>query len=231
MASKLALLAGAAGVGLSSHFSRRHNINDGKLDYEILGENYFSAADEPWVDAGCTAVEIEAPADEVWARIKQMGQNKAGFYSFEGVQRLLTLDVRNHYEIHPEWQTLNPGDFIYMHQPPHGYGLEVLAIDDEKRQMTALSDSRRHAFAEGGKFLKPVGLSHFAFTWSFSVIELDEGRSKLVTKMKLSCAPFNAVTKLAMVPLMSGHDLMQARQCDLIKQVCEGRLDYDARHK
>lgn len=70
-------------------------------------------------DSGIT---IDAPAERVWAQVKQSGQTQAGWYSFDWLERLFTFDIHNHYDIHPEWQNLKPGDFQWFHQAPLSIG-------------------------------------------------------------------------------------------------------------
>ena len=61
------------------------------------------------------AITIEAPAEEVWPWIVQMGSGRAGFYTHEWVERLLGVtyaDGHSSDRIHPEWQELHVGDRV-----------------------------------------------------------------------------------------------------------------------
>jgi hypothetical protein len=58
------------------------------------------------------AVTIEAPPEEVWRWLVQLGQDRAGFYSYDWLERIFLADVHNVYEIRPEWQQRAGGDFI-----------------------------------------------------------------------------------------------------------------------
>ncbi|MGY1617088.1 hypothetical protein ACI797_10120 [Geodermatophilus sp. SYSU D00691] len=68
----------------------------------------------------CTrAITIDAPPEQVWPWLVQMGIHRAGFYTHDRLERLL---FRARYaegrhsatRIHPELQDLAPGDRIYM---------------------------------------------------------------------------------------------------------------------
>jgi hypothetical protein len=48
----------------------------------------------------------------VWPWLVQMGQGRAGFYSQDGLERLVGGDIRNVDEIGPEWQQLTVGDLV-----------------------------------------------------------------------------------------------------------------------
>jgi hypothetical protein len=63
------------------------------------------------------AVTIDAPPDEVWAWLVQLGQDRAGFYSYDWLERAFGADVHNVRQIRPEWQTRQMGDFVRATQP------------------------------------------------------------------------------------------------------------------
>jgi hypothetical protein len=61
------------------------------------------------------AITIDAPPDEVWPWLVQMGSRRAGFYTHEWVERLLFItyaDGHSATRIHPEWQELHVGDRV-----------------------------------------------------------------------------------------------------------------------
>jgi hypothetical protein len=61
------------------------------------------------------AITIDAPPEEVWPWLVQMGSGRAGFYTHEWVERLLFItyaDGHSSTRIHPEWQDLHLGDRV-----------------------------------------------------------------------------------------------------------------------
>lgn len=85
------------------------------------------------------AVTIDAPAEDVWVWLVQLGQDRAGFYSYDWLERAFGLDIRNVREVRPEWQTLRTGDVVRAAQPGYLGGLlgehpgwTVLALTPEK---------------------------------------------------------------------------------------------------
>jgi hypothetical protein len=61
------------------------------------------------------AITINAPPEEVWPWLVQMGSGRAGFYTHEWVERLLFItyaDGHSATSIHPEWQELHVGDKV-----------------------------------------------------------------------------------------------------------------------
>jgi hypothetical protein len=67
------------------------------------------------------AVTIDAPPAVVWTWLVQLGQDRAGFYSYDWLERAFLADVHNVYEIRPEWQQRSEGDFIRA-TPPNCFG-------------------------------------------------------------------------------------------------------------
>ena len=60
-------------------------------------------------------VTIDAPADEVWPWVAQLGQDRGGFYSYEWLENLAGCRMRNADRIHPEWQHREIGETVYLH--------------------------------------------------------------------------------------------------------------------
>jgi hypothetical protein len=60
------------------------------------------------------AINIDAPPQEVWSWIIQIGQDRAGFYSNDYLENLAGGDIHNVDEIRPEWQSRAVGDMVPM---------------------------------------------------------------------------------------------------------------------
>lgn len=58
------------------------------------------------------AVTIHAPAAEVWKWLVQIGQGRAGFYSYDWLENLAGIDIHSADRIEPAWQSLAEGDFV-----------------------------------------------------------------------------------------------------------------------
>jgi len=124
------------------------------------------------------AITIDAPRSDVWPWLVQIGQQRGGFYSYEGLENIIGCDIHNVMEIRPELQELRVGDTIRMHAT--GYGPEVMMLEPEQ------------ALVLGG----PPDASGTQTTWSFYLLDgpggttrlLERGRSKVGTgfRAKLS---------------------------------------------
>jgi hypothetical protein len=61
------------------------------------------------------AITIDAPAEEAWKWLVQIGQGRAGFYSYTVIENLMFSHMQNADEIHPEWQDVEQGDMVRTH--------------------------------------------------------------------------------------------------------------------
>ncbi len=79
------------------------------------------------VDVRATrGITIRAPAAAVWPWLLQFGLYRGGFYSYELLERLGGIDVRNVERIRPDLQSLVIGQKILLH--PTAPGLRVALI-------------------------------------------------------------------------------------------------------
>ncbi len=58
------------------------------------------------------AIEINAPSENVWPWIAQMGQGRGGFYSYEALENLTGMNIYNSDEILEEFQNPQIGELI-----------------------------------------------------------------------------------------------------------------------
>jgi len=58
------------------------------------------------------ATIINAPVEAIWPWLVQMGQDRAGFYSYDWLERLVGSGIHNANRIVPEWQHLAVGDLM-----------------------------------------------------------------------------------------------------------------------
>ena len=82
--------------------------------------------DDAWIGGAVTgtrAVTIDAPPQKVWPWLVQIGQDRAGFYSYTWLENLTLADIHNTLEIRPEWQVRQAKDFVRAVRPGYLFGL------------------------------------------------------------------------------------------------------------
>jgi len=83
------------------------------------------------VDVSATrAITIRAPVAEVWPWLVQFGLGRGGFHSYELLERLGGIDVRNVERVQPRLQSLEVGQEIILH--PSAPGLTVASIEPDE---------------------------------------------------------------------------------------------------
>lgn len=81
------------------------------------------------------AVTIRAPVDSVWPWLAQIGQDRAGFYSYDWLERVFGAQIRNADMVVPEWQNRKVGDLVRAVQPNYLGGLFGRELGFEVKQI------------------------------------------------------------------------------------------------
>jgi proline iminopeptidase len=148
----------------------------GATDAEVAGP-YPGAELVPGGERSATmAVTIDAPPDQVWPWLVQMGWGRGGWYSWDRLDNGSRPSAR---EVHPEWQDLAVGDYLKFWAPGRGVMdaykvavlepnrfLGLLGYSDLLGRTLDPEQSRPSAYLEG--------------LWGFRLNELSDRRTRLV---------------------------------------------------
>ena len=133
---------------------------------------------------------IEAPAEQVWPWLVQMGHDRAGMYSYEKLENLAGIKHRNADRIHPEWQHLAVGDEIRL--IPRGW----MGLSDGLAMPVA-------QLVEGETIVLQMR-PPLDGVWSFHVVARWEDRCRLLVRTRMRMrVPGQAVGAEAISPVMS----------------------------
>ncbi len=147
------------------------------------------------------ALTINAPPEEVWRWLIQIGQDRGGFYSLTFLENLVKADIHNRIEIRPEWQELKVGDLVRL-------------APSRKREGQGRDLACQVLAVEPPRFLYLKG-------WGAFVLEPDAGggstRFFIRGRNDLGLAARIAI-KLFLEPI---HFIMQRRMMLGIKEVAE----------
>ncbi|UXA18984.1 SRPBCC family protein [Mycobacterium sp. SMC-4] len=120
-------------------------------------------------------VWIEAPAEQVWPWLVQMGQDRGGLYSFEVLENAVGLQYRNADRIHHEWQDLAVGDSVRL--VPRGWLGLTDGVELTVTAITAPESIVLHA--------APPRLP-WEMVWSFHLLPRWEDRCRLLIRSRLA---------------------------------------------
>ena len=157
-----ALTAGCAGAAAAYVYAvrpwhLRWGATDEELSERLPGDGLVQ---HPNVEA-THAVTINAPVEEVWPWLVQIGQDRGGFYSYSWLENLAGCQLRNADRILPEFQRLKVGDTVRLH--PQAPPLPVLICERPK------------ALVLGNNMDYPG-------TWGFYLREVDERTTRLLIR-------------------------------------------------
>lgn len=133
------------------------------------------------------AVGIDAPPDEVWRWLVQIGQDRGGMYSYDAAENLIGLDIHSTDEIHERWQHLAAGDRVVLVPPGwaglrEGYSLPVARVEPGRALV-----------------LRQAPPEHpWNAVWSFVIVPDGAGRCRLLSRSRAERPPgaaLRAVTR------------------------------------
>lgn len=117
-------------------------------------------------DETTRAVTIEAPSNDVWPWIVQLGQGRGGFYSYTWLENLAGAGIHNVDQVIPELQDLEEGDSIRMVREDYWLQSPITSMTVER--------------IEPGRTLVLQG--HDGGTWTFHLDSVDEGTTRLIVR-------------------------------------------------
>jgi hypothetical protein len=165
-----ALAAGVAYTRLLNPRVKRWGATDEELGRSWPGDDYVS----PGARSRATrAITIDAPADAVRPWIAQLGQDRAGFYSYSVLENLVGADIHNLDYVVPEWQHRDVGDIVWLARSDHygGKGHQRVASIEPGRSMALTGESDWDSLQHGAKASN---------AWTFTVEPLDARTSRFV---------------------------------------------------
>ena len=177
---------------------------------------------EPHHMRGTLAVTVNAPHEKVWPYLAQLGQRRAGFYSFGWLERLFGFHIYNTFTAIDEWQNMYAGEYIFYHQA--GIGSEVKDVKPGE-YFTSLSDSRHPSTFQGAyAFIPPFKLTAFAWSWNFILEDLGNGKTRFFTRCDAVLEPFDGFRHaIAAFTLGIPSFVMCKGMLTTIKACAEGR--------
>jgi hypothetical protein len=116
--------------------------------------------------SGTMAVSVDAPPEDIWPWLVQIGYQRGGLYSYDWLDRLFGyLDRPSATRILPEFQALAVGDEIPLGRGPSW----PVAIVEPRRALV----------------LDMRNMGGFDWVWQFGLYKIDEKRTRLVSRSRV----------------------------------------------
>jgi len=168
------------------------------------------------------AVTIDRPAEQVWPWVVQIGHQRAGWYSYDWLHRLMGVagsvedESRSAEHIIPQLQDLQVGDVVEI-APDMGY--KVVDIQPERALVL-------HIAVEMGTFepFDPAGEppdEHFNSSWTWFLEERDANSSRLIVRIRVGYSPSVANALLVHGVMEPGSFVMERKTLLGIKRRAE----------
>jgi len=161
------------------------------------------------VEVFTRAVSVDAEPEAIWPWLVQFGLGKAGFYSYELLERVAGIPVRNVEEIMPEHQSLEVGDEIKLH--PNAPGIPVGKIEAGRHLCFGVAPEE-----EGAELPDPRR------SWSMYVEPQAKGGCRLVLRSCLEALRMPTLGKRVGLAVEVPVDfIMEQRMLRTIKRLAE----------
>lgn len=163
------------------------------------------------------AININAPPEAVWPWIVQLGQERAGFYSYTALENLAGCDMPNTKQIVPEWQQRSVGDTVWLATPKKfkGQARMVVAVVEPNRALalsTPADWKRRQSGDEGTDT-----------TWEFALQPKAGNTTRLLARLRYEAYPTFGKRVATFLFWEPAHFLMERKMLLTIKQLAEKR--------
>ncbi|RLB55589.1 MAG: hypothetical protein DRJ42_05800 [Deltaproteobacteria bacterium] len=198
-----ALLTGALATWpVSKRWLRDWGSEEGERRRSWAGDRLVSSNPEP----STRGIDIAAPAPVVWQWVVQFGLGRAGFYSYELLERLIGIPVTNLESIAPEFQSIAVGDEIKLH--PKAPGIPVAMVEP----------GASVCFGQAPGSEAPE--EHPGRSWSFYIQPIDDDSSRLIIR---GCfEPATSLVKRIAAAVEEPIDfVMEQRMLRTIKRLAE----------
>ena len=166
-------------------------------------------------------ITIKGTPDEIYPYFAQMGQRKAGFYSYDWLERLCGFGIYNTYELKPEWE-MRTGDFCFFHQ--NGMGMRIHSATPPY-SLVMITDSREpdHPLPEGAWEMFPVPKGKYvAWNWSFNMVPQENGTTRVLVRTHANWTNTNPFLNFALKHAFAlPSDIMDRKMLLTVKKLVE----------
>lgn len=210
MRTRTALLTalGAAGaLAVATGWPTRQGLTRSEAAVSLPGDLLLPTA----TIVADRAITIHAPADEVWPWLTQIGQDRAGFYSWTAVENAIGCEVTDVHELRPEWSERAVGDEVTL---APGMALRVAISSPGHALVLTTEGGRVPEEAEGSPTMQ------FDLTWAFVLV--DEGAST-VLHARERYLPHNRAADASCRATLAASAVMTHRMLHIVKALAESR--------
>jgi hypothetical protein len=197
--------------------SHRWGATDAEVRSALPGDDLV-----PTAPVGFTqAITINAPPEEVWPWLVQIGYGRAGWYTYDWFYKLTgSADFydgdRSAERIIPELQDLKVGDTIEL---ARGMSFEVVTL--EPNRVLVLLARVDWDTGEGFELSDTMPANYLNISWVYALEEMDKDTTRLIVRWHGDTGPGLGNALAINVPAEGGALIMQPRLLKGIKARAE----------
>ena len=181
---------------------------------EEVAETYPGDGLLPDADSSTTmATTLPAPPERVWPWLVQMGFDRAGWYSWDRLDRGGTPSARR---IVPEWQHLEEGQRLAA--TPDGETWFDVALVEPGRTLVLRSDIDVVEGHSRESQAGPLPRVYLNGTWGFHLRPTEDGGTRLVVRTRGKGRPRRLLRPFDFLVGEPAHFIMQTRQFHGLRQ-------------
>lgn len=213
-AVKLTLASAAASVAASLLVTRalrweqRWGATEEEVAARLTGDGSVA---EPAADI-TRAITIEAPPEQVWPWLVQLGADRGGFYSYDCLENAVGLGIHSADDIVPAWQDLRVGDVVWATRKRTAGWYVVGLVAHEALVLKA-------ANIEAGRPLSRYEPPGWEFAWIFALSRTATAQTRLLVRERIAFGPRS--TRVLMAPVGPVSFVMTRRMMLGIKRRAE----------
>jgi len=171
------------------------------------------------------AITINRPAHEVWPWVVQIGHQRAGWYSYDWLHRLMGVggsledERRSAEHVLPQLQNLQVGDVVEI-APDMGYN--VVEIDPGRAMVLHIA-VETETFEPFDPAEEPPD-TYFTSSWTWSVEERGRNATRLIVRIRVGYSPSLANALMTHGVMEPGSFIMERKTLLGIKRRVEGSV-------
>jgi hypothetical protein len=186
-----ALLVAAAAVGyrqILRPWHERWGATDQEVYDALPGDELVA---EP-ATQNTRAITVDAPPEQVWPWVVQLGADRAGFYSYDWLENLFGLGIHSARQVVPDWQQRAVGDLVHADAAGTG-GWYVMKVVPNEVLVLKMADVKAGQPARRDEQLR------WEFLWTFAIQDLGNGTTRLLVRERTGFG--SPATRMLMAPV------------------------------
>jgi hypothetical protein len=210
------LLAVLVAAGLTYHLALRGwclrwGTTPTEVHATLPGDDLFPV----YASEATHAIAIQAPPEQVWPWLMQIGQDRSGFYSYTFLENVAGCNMPRVERLVPEWKRRSVGETVWFATPRRfgGQGRMIAALVQPQRSFVMVSANDWERLQAGSRAREGY--------WSFTLEPLGNGQSRLIARVRGGTPPTvtsRVIGRLFWEPM---HFIMEQKMLRTIRDLSE----------